>query len=64
MFEQALLYAAEDLGTVLIKEHVSSFIEMDDGIKVQAGKLNISAKWMINASGNSQFIAKKLSVSR
>ncbi|HFT1701287.1 TPA: NAD(P)/FAD-dependent oxidoreductase [Providencia stuartii] len=64
LFEQALLYAAEDLGTVLIKEHVSSFIEMDDGIKVQAGKLNISAKWMINASGNSQFIAKKLSVSR
>lgn len=63
-FEHNLRNAAVDSGTLLLKERLSSVSKNDKGIEIQAGTCKISAKWMINACGRSQFVASQLGVVR
>ncbi|MCS3430569.1 tryptophan 7-halogenase [Klebsiella sp. BIGb0407] len=63
-FEHNLRNAAVESGTLLLKERLSSVSDNDKGIDIQAGAFKISAKWMINACGRSQFVASQLGVVR
>ncbi|WP_299997095.1 tryptophan 7-halogenase [uncultured Cedecea sp.] len=63
-FEQNLRNAAVDSGAFLLRERLSSLIENDEGIHIQAGEFNISTPWMINACGTSQFVASQLGAVR
>lgn len=63
-FEQNLRQAAVESGTLLLKERLSAVSEDDQGIHIKAGNCAISAGWMINACGRSQFISRQLGVIR
>lgn len=63
-FDQNLRNAAEDAGAIWVKQRLSSLTETDNSLSVQAGDLTISAQWLINASGTSQFVACQLGALR
>lgn len=63
-FDKKLRDAAENAGTLLVRERLSSLTNTDDGIYIQAGDYRISTKWLINASGSSSFVASQLGTVR
>jgi len=63
-FDQSLRDAAVDSGTILVRERLSSLTETNNGLHIQAGGVNISTQWLINASGSSQFVASQLGIVR
>ncbi|MDR5615773.1 tryptophan 7-halogenase [Arsenophonus sp.] len=63
-FDQNLRDAAEDAGALMIKGRISSVVENSDGIQAKVGDQSITAQWVIDASGNSRFVASMFGVSK